>query len=123
MPSDATPSMENQGMLSAARYPIVLYGPLHLFPVLPHSVMLYAALRKAHTILAYLVFVVFIAHFGAVLFHTLILRDRLFSAWRLIESPRAEFVSFRKWCMKLPKTYLWVAPWKESKKEIQIKFE
>ena len=67
------------GMLSAARYPIVLYGPLHLFPILPHSVMLYAALRKAHTVLAYLLFLAFIAHFGAVLFHTLILRDRLFS--------------------------------------------
>ncbi len=67
------------GMLSAARYPIVLYGPLHLFPILPHSVMLYAALRKAHTVLAYLLFFTFIAHFGAVLFHTLILRDRLFS--------------------------------------------
>jgi cytochrome b561 len=66
-------------MLSAARYPIVLYGPLHLFPILPHSVMLYAALRKAHTVLAYLLFLAFIAHFGAVLFHTLILRDRLFS--------------------------------------------
>jgi cytochrome b561 len=66
------------GMLSAARYPIVLYGPLHLFPILPHSVM-YAALRKAHTILAYLLFVVFIAHFGAVLFHTLVLRDHLFN--------------------------------------------
>ena len=67
------------GMLSAARYPIVLYGSLHLFPILPHSVMLYAALRKAHTVLAYLLFLAFIAHFGAVLFHTLILRDRLFS--------------------------------------------
>jgi cytochrome b561 len=31
------------------------------------------------TILAYLLFVVFIAHFGAVLFHTLVLRDHLFS--------------------------------------------
>src|SRR5258707_5428450 len=67
------------GMLSAARYPIVLYGPLHLFPILPHSVILYAALRKAHTVLAYLLLLAFIAHFGAVLFHTLILRDRLFS--------------------------------------------
>jgi cytochrome b561 len=67
------------GMLSAARYPIVVYGPLHLFPILPHSVMLYAALRTAHTVLAYLLFLAFIAHFGAVLFHTLILRDRLFS--------------------------------------------
>ena len=67
------------GMLSAARYPIVLWGPLHLFSILPHSVTLYAALRKAHTVLAYLLFLSFIAHFGAVLFHTLIVRDRLFT--------------------------------------------
>ena len=67
------------GMLSAARYPIELWGGLHLFPILPHSAMLYAALRKVHTVLAYLLFLAFIAHFGAVLFHTLILRDRLFS--------------------------------------------
>jgi cytochrome b561 len=67
------------GMLSAARYPIVLWGGLHLFPILPHGVMLYAALRKAHTILAYLLFLTFIAHFSAVLFHTVVLRDRLFS--------------------------------------------
>ena len=63
------------GMLSAARYPIVLYGPLHLPNILPHDVMLYAVLRKTHTILAYLFFLTFIAHFGAILFHTLIVRD------------------------------------------------
>jgi cytochrome b561 len=66
------------GMLSAARYPIVLFGSLHLFPILPHSVMLYAALRKAHTFLAYLLFLAFVAHFGAILFHTLIVRDGIF---------------------------------------------
>jgi cytochrome b561 len=74
------------GMLSAARYPIVLYGPLHLPPILPHSVMLYAFLRKTHTVLAYLLFLAFIAHFGAVLFHTLVVRDGLFSRmapWRV----------------------------------------
>ncbi len=65
------------GMLSAARYPIALYGSLHLFPILPHSVMLYAFLRKTHTILAYLLFLAFLAHFGAILFHTLIVRDGL----------------------------------------------
>jgi cytochrome b561 len=73
------------GMLSAARYPIVLFGSLHLFPILPHSVMLYAALRKMHTFLAYLLFLVFVAHFGAILFHTLIVRDGMFSRmapWR-----------------------------------------
>jgi len=66
------------GMLSAARYPIVLYGSLHLPAILPHNLMLYAALRKGHTILAYFFFMMFIAHFGAILFHTLIVRDGLF---------------------------------------------
>jgi cytochrome b561 len=63
------------GMLSAARYPIVLYGSLHLPFILPHDAMLYSVLRKAHTVLAYLFFLTFIAHFGAILFHTLIVRD------------------------------------------------
>jgi cytochrome b561 len=63
------------GMLSAARYPIVLYGTVHLPFILPHDAMLYAVLRKAHTILAYLFFLTFLAHFSAILFHTLIVRD------------------------------------------------
>ena len=74
------------GMLSAARYPIVLFGSLHLFPILPHSVVLYAFLREAHTILAYLLFLAFIAHFGAILFHTLIVRDGMLGRmvpWRV----------------------------------------
>jgi cytochrome b561 len=63
------------GMLSAARYPIVLFGSVHLPFILPHNAMLYAVLRKAHTILAYLFFLTFLAHLGAILFHTLIVRD------------------------------------------------
>jgi cytochrome b561 len=63
------------GMLSAADYPIVLYGPLRLPSILPHDLGLYALLRKLHTVLAYLFFLLFLAHFGAVLFHTLIVRD------------------------------------------------
>ena len=51
------------GMLSAARYPIVLYGSLHLPFILPHNAMLYAVLRKAHTILAYAFFLTFMATF------------------------------------------------------------
>lgn len=66
------------GMLSAARYPIVLYGPLHLPPILPHNVMLYGVLRRTHTFLAYVLLLTFIAHFGAILFHTLIVRDGMF---------------------------------------------
>jgi cytochrome b561 len=67
------------GMLSAARFPIVLFGSIHLPAILPHSVMLYALLRGTHTVLAYLLFLTFLAHFGAVLFHTFVVRDRVFS--------------------------------------------
>lgn len=63
------------GMLSAGHYPIVLFGSLHLPAILPHSPTLYAVLRKAHTVLAYLFFFTFVAHLSAVLFHTLVLRD------------------------------------------------
>ena len=65
------------GMLSAARYPIVLVGSVHLPFILPHDARLYSVLRMAHTILAYVFFLTFIAHFGAILFHTLIVRDGL----------------------------------------------
>ena len=73
------------GMLSAARYPIVLYGPLRLPPILPHDLTLYAWLREFHTVLAYLFFATFLAHFGAALFHGLIRRDgvlRSMASWR-----------------------------------------
>jgi cytochrome b561 len=63
------------GMLSAASYPIVLFGSVHLPFILPHDAVLYAVLRKAHTVIAYLFVLAFLAHFGAILFHTLIVRD------------------------------------------------
>jgi cytochrome b561 len=66
------------GMLSAARYPIVLYGSLHLPWILPEDPMLYALLRQAHTYLAYLLFLTFLAHLGAALMHALIFRDGVF---------------------------------------------
>jgi cytochrome b561 len=65
------------GMLSAARTPIVLWGAAHLPPILPHSPPLFAALRTLHAVLAYLLFFTFMAHLGAVLFHTVVLRDGL----------------------------------------------
>jgi cytochrome b561 len=39
--------------------------------------MLYAFLRDAHSVLAYLLFATVLAHVGAVLFHTIIVRDRI----------------------------------------------
>ena len=68
------------GMLSAARYPIVLYGAVQLPPILPHDLTLYAWLRDLHTGLAYLLFATFLAHFGAALYHGLIRRDGVFGS-------------------------------------------
>jgi cytochrome b561 len=75
------------GMLSAGSYPIVMVGSLHLPPILPANPMLYAFLRKMHTVLAGLLFLTFLGHLSAVLFHTLIVRDRLLdrmSIWQLL---------------------------------------
>ena len=52
-------------------------------PILPVNPALYAFLRKTHTILAYLLFLTFLAHLGAVLFHTLIIRDGLLNRMAL----------------------------------------
>jgi cytochrome b561 len=79
------------GMLSAARYPIVLYGPVRLPPILPHDLTLYAWLRDLHTGLAYLLFATFVAHFGAALYHGLIRRDGVFgsmASWKSMQFAR-----------------------------------
>lgn len=71
-------------MLSAAQSPVVLAGALHLPAIAPHNITLYAALRAAHTVAAYLLFATFAAHICAVLFHTVALRDgiiRRMSLW------------------------------------------
>jgi cytochrome b561 len=64
-------------MLSAARYPIVLYGALQLPPITPQSPELFALLRTTHTVLALLLFATFLAHVGAALMHALIFRDNV----------------------------------------------
>lgn len=65
------------GMLSAGHYPIVMFGEVHLPAILPANPTLFAVLRRTHTVLAYLLFLTFLAHLAAVLFHTLIVRDRI----------------------------------------------
>jgi len=72
-------------MLSAGGYPIVLVGTLHLFPIMPHDLALYAVLRRAHTYLAFAFFAVFLVHVAAALMHALIRRDGVFqsmASWR-----------------------------------------
>jgi len=68
------------GMQSAGDYPIVLYGQAQLPPILPHSAALYAPLRAAHTVLAFLLFATVLAHFAAALYHGLIRRDGVLAA-------------------------------------------
>ncbi|WP_068176914.1 cytochrome b/b6 domain-containing protein [Mycobacterium sp. UM_CSW] len=64
-------------MLSAARFPVTMAGPLRLPGIAPHNLDLYAVLRQAHNVFAFLLFLTFTAHVCAVLFHTLVLRDGL----------------------------------------------
>jgi cytochrome b561 len=81
------------GMLSAGSYPIVMIGSLHLPPILPASPLLFVILRKTHTALAYLFFATFLAHLSAVLFHTLIVRDRILdrmALWPTRIAPKSE---------------------------------
>lgn len=74
-------------MLSAADYPIVLYGWLTLPPIAPRDPALYSVLRSAHSALAFLLFATFIAHFSGAMVHALIVRDGVFES----------MASLRKW--------------------------
>ncbi|ABE34299.1 prokaryotic cytochrome b561 family protein [Paraburkholderia xenovorans LB400] len=67
-------------MLSAAGYPVTLYGPLHLPPIAPHNVELFALLRALHTWLAFALFATVLLHLAAALLHGLIRHDGVFSS-------------------------------------------
>jgi cytochrome b561 len=76
-------------MLSAARLPITLAGPLALPGIAPHNLDLYGVLRQAHNVGAFLLFLTFTAHVCAVLFHTLVLRDGLLDRMAVWPARRA----------------------------------
>ncbi|MCH4023335.1 MAG: cytochrome b [Acetobacter sp.] len=64
------------GMLSAGGYPVPIWGQSVLLPpILPHNPMLWAWLRSLHTVLAFLLFGLVLAHIAAAMFHGLIRRD------------------------------------------------
>jgi cytochrome b561 len=65
-------------MLSAAPYPIVLFGPVRLPAILSPDPALYASLRALHTDFALLFFAVILVHLGAALMHAWIRRDGVF---------------------------------------------
>lgn len=70
-------------MLSAGGYPVVLFGTFHLPPIAPVQPMLFAILRQAHTLLAFLLFALILGHLGAALFHAWIRRDSVFQSMLL----------------------------------------
>jgi cytochrome b561 len=70
-------------MLSAARFPVTLVGAVRLPGIAPHDIDVYALLRECHGVFAFLLFATFTAHMCAVLFHTLVLRDRLINRMAL----------------------------------------
>jgi cytochrome b561 len=67
-------------MLSAASYPVVLYGSVHLPAILPPSDSLHAMLWNAHFYLAFVFFALILLHVAAALFHALVRRDGVFDA-------------------------------------------
>jgi cytochrome b561 len=67
-------------MLSAGAYPIVLYGNVHLPPILAPSAALHTQLWNAHHYLALAFFALILLHLAAALFHALVRRDGVFES-------------------------------------------
>ena len=65
-------------MLSAAAYPVVLFGSVHLPAILPLSDRLHSLLWDAHFWLAFAFFALILLHLAAALFHALVRRDGVF---------------------------------------------
>jgi cytochrome b561 len=65
-------------MLSAASYPVVLFGSVHLPSILPLNPSMHTLLWRAHHYLAFAFFAFILMHVGAILFHKLIRNDGVF---------------------------------------------
>lgn len=67
-------------MLSAGGYPVMLSDSLRLPPIFPTSPVAFAVLRHMHSWFAMLLFLTFLAHMAAALYHGLIRRDGVLSS-------------------------------------------
>jgi cytochrome b561 len=67
-------------MLSAGGYPVMLSSSMRLPAILPFDPVAFAILRHLHTWLALLLFLTFLAHLAAALYHGLIRRDGVLSS-------------------------------------------
>lgn len=66
------------GMLSASSHPVILFGSVHLPPILPVNPYLYTFLRRAHYLFALVFFVLILVHFSAMIFHRMVRNDGIF---------------------------------------------
>jgi cytochrome b561 len=62
-------------MVSASGTPVRVFGGLRLPPIAPVNINVFSAFREAHSILAYLLVAVVLAHVSAVLAHSIVLSD------------------------------------------------
>ena len=67
-------------MLSAAAYPVVVFGSLYLPAIVPQSEGLHTLLWDAHFYLAFAFFALVLMHVEAALFQALVRRDGVFEA-------------------------------------------
>ena len=67
-------------MLSAASYPVVLFGSVYLPSIAPLNPELHTLLWNAHHYLAFAFFALILLHLGAALFHAWVRRDGVFEA-------------------------------------------
>jgi cytochrome b561 len=67
-------------MLSAAAYPVVVFGHTFLPAIVPQSDSLHALLWGAHFYLAFAFFALVLMHVAAAMFHALVRRDGVFDA-------------------------------------------
>ena len=74
------------GMLSAAGYPVVLFGGAHLPAILPQSDSMHTLLWNAHFYLAFVFFALILLHVAAALFHALVRRDGVFDAMAFVSA-------------------------------------
>lgn len=80
-------------MLSAGGYPVMLGESVRLPPIAPENAGLFAWLREAHRYLAWLLFLTFVAHMSAALYHGLIRRDGVLAAMTPVRRRKAHATS------------------------------
>jgi cytochrome b561 len=66
------------GMLSATSPRVVLFGGVHLPPILPVNARLFTLLQHAHYYLAFVFFALILGHVAGILFHKLVRNDGIF---------------------------------------------